>query len=272
MPIISQIWKLRRVHFVGVAVFVALIASFNASNPRNVQAVGPPGCSTDQPYNCAMSRRKFDQVVSSWCGLAKSDKQQECSLQFYTYVHTSPQAVRSNANFSIPSYCRLGYDASETEKTNIPDFCYVIAKQPGAFYNATKEIVEECGVDGQQDQSCVSDIKQQFLHDQNDEWADEPNTAASSSSSGAINTNDDDSRSAFIDRVSTYIRWITVGIGVMAVFGLVISGIQYAAAQENPQSVAAAKSRINNIIIGILIYLTMFALLQWLIPGGVFGA
>lgn len=255
------------------AVIVAILSITSAilfsSNAR--AAVLPADCSTDTPYNCAMSRKKFDQLVASWCSLANGDKREECSLGFYTFVYTSPSDIKSRAGFATPSYCRIGASTTDAQKANIPDFCYVLAKRNTAYYTATKEIIEECGLAESQDRSCATRIQQQFLHDQNADWADEPGAPKSTNSSRAVNVDDEGAKITFIARVATYIKWLTIGVGVIAVFGLVISGIQYAAAQENPQSVAAAKSRINNIIIGIVIYLTMFGLLQWLIPGGVFS-
>lgn len=254
-----------------VLAFVAGVASVFVSSFAQAQTAGPPGCSQEQPYNCAMSRSKFDQFVASWCALAKPDKVEPCKLTFFTFVHASPTAVQENAGFAIPTYCAPGSSVTEQQKQNIPDFCYVIAKRPSGYYNATKKLIEECGLASDQDATCASNVKQQFLHDRNSDWADKPNAPKTGSGNSAIETNNITGRSNFINRISTYIRWLTVGIGVLAVFGLVISGIQYAAAQENPQSVAAAKSRINNIVIGIIIYLVMFAMLQWLIPGGLFS-
>ncbi len=75
----------------------------------------------------------------------------------------------------------------------------------------------------------------------------------------------------FYKKLVTYINLFSTGIGILAVLSLVIAGIQYTAAQDNPQSIAAAKERITNVVIGIVLYVAMYGLLQWLIPGGIFN-
>ena len=238
----------------------------------------PPGCSSDQPYNCAMSRRKFDQLVNQWCGLAFPDKQVECRLRFLGFVFTSPNSVLSNAGFRIPYYCKINYTHNSSlgltiaqELEFIPDFCYVVPRRNSDYYQATVDIINECGLADEQDRACVLRIQQQFLHDFNADWAEEPGPEEdTASASDAININNSAGKTKFFERVSSYIKWFTLGIGILAVFGLVISGIQYAAAQDNPQAVSGAKTRIYNIVIGIFIYVFMFAILQWLIPGGIF--
>lgn len=63
---------------------------------------------------------------------------------------------------------------------------------------------------------------------------------------------------------------LTYGVGVLAVLGFVVVGIQYTTARDNEGQVAKAKERIGQIVIGLVIYALLYALLQFLIPGGVF--
>ncbi len=62
---------------------------------------------------------------------------------------------------------------------------------------------------------------------------------------------------------------LTAGVGILATIGLVISGIQYTAARDNAAMVTKVKSRIFNIVIGLLAYGVMWVVLEWLIPGGI---
>jgi len=59
--------------------------------------------------------------------------------------------------------------------------------------------------------------------------------------------------------------------GVMlAILGsIVIAGIQYSTANGNSSAVASAKNRIFISCIVLILYIFGFALLQWLIPGGI---
>lgn len=68
----------------------------------------------------------------------------------------------------------------------------------------------------------------------------------------------------------TAINFFSAGVGVIVTVMIVIGGVQYSAAGGNPQAVQAAKTRIANAIIALLAYFFLFALMQWLIPGGMF--
>lgn len=81
-------------------------------------------------------------------------------------------------------------------------------------------------------------------------------------------TDNDNPILAYIGGIS---RFLAAGIGIIIVFALVLSGIQYIMAQDNPQQVSAAKDHIWNVVIALLAYIFMFAFLQWLVPGGIFG-
>ncbi len=59
-------------------------------------------------------------------------------------------------------------------------------------------------------------------------------------------------------------------IGIVVAIMIVVGGIQYSAAADNPQTAAAAKKRISNAVLALVLYLFTFAFLQWLIPGGFF--
>ncbi len=57
---------------------------------------------------------------------------------------------------------------------------------------------------------------------------------------------------------------------VAAVIVLIIGAIQYSASGGDPNGVKAAKTKITNVLIGIVAYIFLYSFLQWLIPGGVF--
>lgn len=74
--------------------------------------------------------------------------------------------------------------------------------------------------------------------------------------------------------ITRFLQQITdallVLVGIVVVMMIVIGGIQYSAAGSNPQAVAAAKKKITQALLALVIYLFMGAFLQWLIPGGIF--
>lgn len=69
--------------------------------------------------------------------------------------------------------------------------------------------------------------------------------------------------------LNTILTVLTFGVGIAGTLGIVISGVQYLTARDNEQQMVKAKSRLVNIAIGLAAYAMMWALLQWLIPGGI---
>lgn len=61
------------------------------------------------------------------------------------------------------------------------------------------------------------------------------------------------------------------GVGVLAVGGIVYGAILYASAQDNQQQVQQAMTIFRNVVIGLVSFALMYSLLQFLIPGGIFG-
>lgn len=64
---------------------------------------------------------------------------------------------------------------------------------------------------------------------------------------------------------------MTAGVGVAAVGGVVYAAVLYTSAGDAADQVKKAKTIITDVVIGLVAYALMFLLLQWLIPGGVFG-
>lgn len=82
---------------------------------------------------------------------------------------------------------------------------------------------------------------------------------------GSIETN------PIITLLKTALRVMSIGVGLVVVASIVIAGIQYSASQGNPQIAAEAKKRLLNAVIGLVMFIFAFALLNFLVPGGVIG-
>lgn len=66
------------------------------------------------------------------------------------------------------------------------------------------------------------------------------------------------------------INVLTAGVGVLAVAGIVYGAFLWTTAEDMPDQLNKAKSIITNVIIGLLAFAGMYAVLQFVIPGGVF--
>lgn len=76
---------------------------------------------------------------------------------------------------------------------------------------------------------------------------------------------------AIFNILNVVLNVMTAGVGILAIIGFVISGIQYLTARDNDGQIAKAKMRMLQIVIGLFVFATMWAILNWILPGGVFG-
>jgi hypothetical protein len=72
-----------------------------------------------------------------------------------------------------------------------------------------------------------------------------------------------------LDYLTLFIKFLSGLVGVIVVAMITVGGIQYTASADDPNAVNAAKKRIFNAIMALAIYFFIFAILQYLIPGGV---
>jgi len=74
----------------------------------------------------------------------------------------------------------------------------------------------------------------------------------------------------FIKRyINPAIEALTALVGIIAVLSIVIAGIQYASSADDPGVVTKAKQRIFNVVLGLVVYVFLVALLNYLVPGGI---
>ena len=79
----------------------------------------------------------------------------------------------------------------------------------------------------------------------------------------------DASNCSIIGWVVIAINTLSALVGLTVVIMIIVAGIQYSSAGDDPQKTAQAKSRIVNAIIALVTFIFMYAFLQWIIPGGV---
>lgn len=67
------------------------------------------------------------------------------------------------------------------------------------------------------------------------------------------------------------INFLSAVAGIAITFSLIWAGYQYMTARANAGIVTAAKNRIIMTLVALLLYIFMYAILNWLIPGGLFS-
>jgi hypothetical protein len=76
---------------------------------------------------------------------------------------------------------------------------------------------------------------------------------------------------AVVDGAFAIIRFLSIGVGIVVVASVVLAGIQYTSSQGDPAAVAKAMERVRNTVIGLGIYIFIYAILNWLVPAGIFN-
>lgn len=69
--------------------------------------------------------------------------------------------------------------------------------------------------------------------------------------------------------INPIIAFLSFAVGLAVVIGIIAGGIQYATSAGDAQKAAEGKRHIWSAIFALLIYLFLFALLNFLIPGGI---
>lgn len=70
--------------------------------------------------------------------------------------------------------------------------------------------------------------------------------------------------------ITQFINILTAVAGLVIVIMIVVGGVQYSAARDNPQATAAAKSKITNAILALAFFIFARAFLEYIVPGGLF--
>ncbi len=73
-----------------------------------------------------------------------------------------------------------------------------------------------------------------------------------------------------VDYLILAINILSAMVGIVVVAMVIVGGIQYTTAADDPQAVAKAKSKIIQALLALVVFIFSYSLLQWLVPGGVF--
>lgn len=80
-----------------------------------------------------------------------------------------------------------------------------------------------------------------------------------------------DSEGSIMSVLGTILNWVAAGVVVVVLIGILYGAVMYASAGGKEDQVKKAIGIIRNAIIALILYFAMYALLQYLIPGGLFS-
>lgn len=66
------------------------------------------------------------------------------------------------------------------------------------------------------------------------------------------------------------VRFLSIGVALVLVASIIYAGILYSSSEGNPEATQAAKKRVQNAVTALVFYMFIFALIQYLVPGGLF--
>lgn len=69
--------------------------------------------------------------------------------------------------------------------------------------------------------------------------------------------------------VNPAINVLSVVFGIAVVISIVVGGIQYSASAGDPNKVAEARKRISNSILSLVAFIFLYAIIDFLLPGGI---
>lgn len=77
--------------------------------------------------------------------------------------------------------------------------------------------------------------------------------------------------SATMDLLFAIVRFISDGVGLIIIASLILAGIQYTFSRGEPQAIAGATKRVRSSVTALVLFIFAYALLNYIIPTGLFG-
>ena len=84
---------------------------------------------------------------------------------------------------------------------------------------------------------------------------------------GCAKENEDGHGGGIMCIINLVIDILSIGVGILGVIGISIAGIQYLTAGGNEEQTRKATSRLFEIVIGLAIYVVLYAIVKFLMPG-----
>jgi len=70
----------------------------------------------------------------------------------------------------------------------------------------------------------------------------------------------------------TILNWMAIGVAIAVVGGIIYGAVMYMTSGGNQEQAKKSMGIIRNAVIALILYFAMWALLNWLIPGGLFSS
>lgn len=89
---------------------------------------------------------------------------------------------------------------------------------------------------------------------------------------GCLGTAAPPGTNAIQDLAFAIVRFLSYGVGIVIVISIIWAGIEYSTSEGSAEQTQSAKNRIRDAIVGLVIYIFAFSIIQYLVPGGLFAS
>ncbi|MBM3210508.1 hypothetical protein FJZ39_04180 [Candidatus Saccharibacteria bacterium] len=132
------------------------------------------------------------------------------------------------------------------------------------FFTPASAVEPDCNGDAAGTAYCLTQNNESM-------YADDAPKNCGGASTSIIECDSEDGEGAIFDLLNLVISIMTAGVGILAVIGIVYAGVLWASAKDSSDQVKKAKNIIFNVVIGLIMFFFLYAITNFLIPGGVFG-
>lgn len=80
-----------------------------------------------------------------------------------------------------------------------------------------------------------------------------------------------DDKSIILDVLTNILNWAAIGVSVAVAIGIIYGGLMVGSSGGNEAQMKKGLEIIRNAVIALVLYFAMYAILNYLIPGGLFG-
>lgn len=87
----------------------------------------------------------------------------------------------------------------------------------------------------------------------------------------AITKGDGTGGGIFNNILIPFTNFLAAAVGIIVVISIIIGAIEYSSAGGDPNKVAKARGRIQKAVVSLIIFFFLYAILQWIVPGGIGG-
>lgn len=235
------------------ALLVGLVGSTNS-----VYAAAEPGCYTTSTNGTTEKVKKF-----SYCSPPVTQAQIDAGKCFRAYIGDAGQTPYNETPCSDITVQSIDYSDPQSSSASCQS-------AQGEWLSAESRCVCPSGKKFNSDKTRCIPKNQSSSGGSTIPAPTEAKTDCQVKDSDGNSQDLDEDTCGIVDLLNTAFNFVAGGVAIAVIVNIIYAGIQYSTAQGDPSVAAKSKTRIRNALFAFVMYLSLYAFIQWLIPGGVF--